>query len=77
MLTFNNFRALLYLTMSQPSRSDIPSLSLACDDRMSPNVQILIDPKKFVGVHSVADAVEHLHSGKSLGKVCGLLALLL
>lgn len=39
-------------------------------------MQILIDPKKFVGVHSVADAVEHLHSGKSLGKVCGLLALL-
>jgi len=35
----------------------------------SGKLKILIDPKKFVGVHSVVDAVEHLHSGNSLGKV--------
>ncbi|KAG0624469.1 hypothetical protein M758_3G250400 [Ceratodon purpureus] len=40
----------------------------------SGKLKILIDPKKFVGVHSVADAVEHLHSGKSLGKVVVQLA---
>jgi len=39
-------------------------------DRGVRHWQILIDPKKFVGVHSVVDAVEHLHSGNSLGKVC-------
>ncbi|EEF43705.1 prostaglandin reductase-3 [Ricinus communis] len=32
-------------------------------------LKISIDPKRFVGVHSVADAVEYLHSGKSVGKV--------
>ncbi|KAI3788412.1 hypothetical protein L2E82_01177 [Cichorium intybus] len=30
---------------------------------------VAIDPKSFVGVQSVADAVEYLHSGKSVGKV--------
>lgn len=28
-----------------------------------------MDPKKFIGLDSVADAVEYLHSGSSLGKV--------
>ncbi|KAL8097101.1 hypothetical protein AgCh_030270 [Apium graveolens] len=32
-------------------------------------LKVLIDPKRFLGLHSVADAVEHLHSGKSVGKV--------
>jgi len=32
-------------------------------------IQVAIDPKKFIGLHSVADAVEYLHSGKSVGKV--------
>ncbi|XP_014510169.1 prostaglandin reductase-3 [Vigna radiata var. radiata] len=32
-------------------------------------LKIAIDPKRFVGLHSVADAVEYLHSGKSVGKV--------
>lgn len=31
--------------------------------------QVVIDPKKFLGVHAVADAVEYLHSGRSTGKV--------
>lgn len=31
--------------------------------------QVFVDPKKFVGVASVADAVEYLHSGRSVGKV--------
>lgn len=35
----------------------------------SGKLKIAIDPKQFVGLHSVADAVEHLHSGKSAGKV--------
>ncbi|CAN4112203.1 unnamed protein product [Withania somnifera] len=30
---------------------------------------IAIDPKQFIGLQSVADAVEYLHSGKSAGKV--------
>ncbi|XP_057417183.1 uncharacterized protein LOC130711530 isoform X2 [Lotus japonicus] len=32
-------------------------------------LKVVVDPKKFIGLHSVADAVEHLHSGKSVGKV--------
>ncbi|WCJ17654.1 ARP protein (REF) [Euphorbia peplus] len=32
-------------------------------------LKISIDPKRFVGVHSAVDAVEYLHSGKSVGKV--------
>ncbi|XP_074587154.1 uncharacterized protein LOC141843041 [Curcuma longa] len=32
-------------------------------------LKVAVDPKRFNGLDSVADAVEHLHSGKSLGKV--------
>lgn len=32
-------------------------------------LKVAIDPKSFVGVQSVVDAVEYLHSGKSVGKV--------
>ncbi|XP_031394131.1 probable quinone oxidoreductase [Punica granatum] len=32
-------------------------------------LKVALDPRKFVGLNSVADAVEHLHSGKSVGKV--------
>nr|XP_043621193.1 probable quinone oxidoreductase [Erigeron canadensis] len=32
-------------------------------------LKVTVDPKSFVGVQSVADAVEYLHSGKSVGKV--------
>ncbi|KAI3769872.1 hypothetical protein L6452_00986 [Arctium lappa] len=32
-------------------------------------LKVAIDPKSFVGVQSIADAVEYLHSGKSVGKV--------
>lgn len=32
-------------------------------------LKVAIDPKKFVGLKSVADAVEYLHSGQSVGKV--------
>ncbi|KAI7978945.1 Prostaglandin reductase-3 [Camellia lanceoleosa] len=32
-------------------------------------LKVAIDPKKFLGLHSVADAVEYLHSGRSVGKV--------
>ncbi|KAE9597258.1 putative 15-hydroxyprostaglandin dehydrogenase (NAD(+)) [Lupinus albus] len=32
-------------------------------------LKVSVDPKKFNGLHSVADAVEYLHSGKSVGKV--------
>nr|GEW72580.1 ARP protein [Tanacetum cinerariifolium] len=32
-------------------------------------LKVAIDPRSFVGVQSVADAVEYLHSGKSVGKV--------
>ncbi|KAI4318617.1 hypothetical protein MLD38_032296 [Melastoma candidum] len=32
-------------------------------------LKVAIDPKRFVGVGAVADAVEYLHSGKSVGKV--------
>lgn len=31
--------------------------------------QVALDPKQFMGLDSVADAVEYLHSGKSVGKV--------
>jgi hypothetical protein len=31
--------------------------------------QVSLEPKKFMGVGSVPDAVEYLHSGKSVGKV--------
>ncbi|XP_043713436.1 prostaglandin reductase-3-like [Telopea speciosissima] len=32
-------------------------------------LKVAVDPKKFLGLKSVADAVEYLHSGKSVGKV--------
>ncbi|KAJ7946040.1 zinc-binding alcohol dehydrogenase domain-containing protein 2 [Quillaja saponaria] len=32
-------------------------------------LKVAVDPQRFFGVHSVADAVEYLHSGKSVGKV--------
>ncbi|XP_023747559.1 uncharacterized protein LOC111895717 [Lactuca sativa] len=32
-------------------------------------LKVGIDPKSFVGVQSVVDAVEYIHSGKSIGKV--------
>ncbi|KAL3730543.1 hypothetical protein ACJRO7_027543 [Eucalyptus globulus] len=32
-------------------------------------LKVAIDPRRFVGLNAVADAVEHLHSGKSIGKV--------
>ncbi|KAK7252045.1 hypothetical protein RIF29_35742 [Crotalaria pallida] len=32
-------------------------------------LKVAVDPKKFIGLNSVADAVEYLHSGKSVGKV--------
>ncbi|XP_052192327.1 uncharacterized protein LOC127801350 isoform X2 [Diospyros lotus] len=32
-------------------------------------LKVFVDPKAFLGLHSVADAVEYLHSGKSVGKV--------
>uniref|UniRef100_A0A0A8YSV9 Enoyl reductase (ER) domain-containing protein n=1 Tax=Arundo donax TaxID=35708 RepID=A0A0A8YSV9_ARUDO len=35
----------------------------------SGKLKVSLDPKKFVGVASVADAVEYLHSGRSIGKV--------
>ncbi|CAH9125801.1 unnamed protein product [Cuscuta epithymum] len=35
----------------------------------SGKLKVAIDPKTFVGLNSVADAVEHLHSGNSTGKV--------
>jgi hypothetical protein len=34
--------------------------------------QVSLDPKKFLGVASVPDAVEYLHSGKSVGKVAAV-----
>ncbi|KAL2477245.1 ARP protein (REF) [Forsythia ovata] len=35
----------------------------------SGNLKVAVDPKPFLGVHSVANAVDYLHSGKSVGKV--------
>ncbi|KAG2703584.1 hypothetical protein I3760_06G145500 [Carya illinoinensis] len=32
-------------------------------------LKVAIDPKRFLGLNAVADAVEYLHSGKSVGKV--------
>lgn len=61
--TVSGFFLLHYTRMYQEHIAKIHSLY------SSGKLKILIDPKKFVGVHSVADAVEHLHSGKSLGKV--------
>ena len=38
------------------------------------NLRVAVDGRGFVGVEAVADAVEHLHSGKSRGKVVVRLA---
>lgn len=58
----------------KPYQASTPnSLLMNCN---SLNLQIAIDPTRFVGLESVADAVEHLHSGKSLGKVCKFLCCL-
>ncbi|XP_073270357.1 uncharacterized protein [Primulina huaijiensis] len=35
----------------------------------SGKLKVTVDPKPFFGIHSVADAVDYLHSGKSVGKV--------
>ncbi|KAG7030991.1 Prostaglandin reductase-3 [Cucurbita argyrosperma subsp. argyrosperma] len=35
----------------------------------SGKLKVSVDPKRFLGVQSVVDAVEYLHSGKSVGKV--------
>ncbi|XP_042057565.1 prostaglandin reductase-3-like isoform X1 [Salvia splendens] len=35
----------------------------------SRKLKVIVDPKTFLGVHSVADAVNYLHSGHSVGKV--------
>ncbi|ONM55473.1 ARP protein (REF) [Zea mays] len=35
----------------------------------SGKLKVSLDPKQFLGVASVVDAVEYLHSGKSVGKV--------
>ncbi|XP_068637694.1 uncharacterized protein [Aristolochia californica] len=35
----------------------------------SGKLKVFVDPTKFVGISAVADAVEYLHSGKSIGKV--------
>ncbi|KAL1561044.1 15-hydroxyprostaglandin dehydrogenase (NAD(+)) [Salvia divinorum] len=35
----------------------------------SGKLKVIVDPKTFLGVHSVADAVNYLHSGHSVGKV--------
>ncbi|KAI4295637.1 hypothetical protein L6164_035660 [Bauhinia variegata] len=32
-------------------------------------LKVVLDPKKFLGLQAVPDAVEYLHSGKSVGKV--------
>ncbi|KAL6494725.1 hypothetical protein OROGR_031525 [Orobanche gracilis] len=32
-------------------------------------LKVALDPKPFLGIHSVTDAVDYLHSGKSVGKV--------
>ncbi|KAK9805373.1 hypothetical protein WJX73_007858 [Symbiochloris irregularis] len=40
----------------------------------SGRLQVSLDPRKFVGLESVPDAVDHLHSGKSMGKVVVQLA---
>lgn len=32
-------------------------------------LKVAVDPKQFLGLNSIADAVEYLHSGKSVGKV--------
>lgn len=44
-------------------------LDRLADLYFSGKLKVALDPKRFVGLPAVADAVEYLHSGKSLGKV--------
>ncbi|KAL3679178.1 hypothetical protein R1sor_022134 [Riccia sorocarpa] len=37
-------------------------------------LKVTVDPKPFIGVESIVDAVEYLHSGRSIGKVVVQLA---
>ena len=46
-----------------------PHLATLAASLASGELQVAIDPTEFVGVESVVDAVEHLHSGQSRGKV--------
>ncbi|KAL3679180.1 hypothetical protein R1sor_022136 [Riccia sorocarpa] len=41
---------------------------------LNKKLKVTVDPTPFIGVESVVDAVEHLHSGRSLGKVVVQLA---
>jgi hypothetical protein len=36
---------------------------------LSGQLKVVVDPQRFVGIESCVNAVEHLHSGKNLGKV--------
>ncbi|HEX8704656.1 MAG TPA: zinc-binding dehydrogenase, partial [Myxococcaceae bacterium] len=36
---------------------------------LSGKLNVVMDPTRFVGIESCVDAVEHLHSGKNIGKV--------
>ncbi|KAK6136876.1 hypothetical protein DH2020_029388 [Rehmannia glutinosa] len=38
----------------------------------SKKLKVALDPKPFLGINSVADAVDYLHSGKSVGKFQGI-----
>ncbi|XP_051147268.1 uncharacterized protein LOC127262570 [Andrographis paniculata] len=44
-------------------------LNKLMDLHYSGKLKVAVDPKQFLGVHSVANAVDYLHSGKSIGKV--------
>jgi len=32
-------------------------------------IKVQVDPKRFVGIDSIYDAIDHMYSGKNLGKV--------
>lgn len=36
---------------------------------LSGKLNVVVDPTRFVGIESCVDAVEHLHSGRNIGKV--------
>jgi hypothetical protein len=72
--------AILYVTSPRPTNRPlltVPyktfmwlfSLVLTCFYLSHHIWQVSLDPKKFMGVASAVDAVEYLHSGKSVGKV--------
>lgn len=46
-----------------------PHLTELVDLVLSGKLKVVIDPTRFVGIESCVDAVEHLYSGKSIGKV--------